>query len=88
MTSNGNLGVTYSKKKAASAAPAIVGKSKIAGYGNVPWLQLQAEVVTGSEGVVQQVYRLNTAGGSPPPTCAGQQAAFEIQYAAEYWLYA
>lgn len=68
-------------------APATL-TSKILGYGNVPWLQLQAEVVEGSEGIVQEVYRLNTAGGVPPSTCAGQQGSFEVQYAAEYWLYA
>lgn len=88
VTSNGDFGVTYSKKKSASVAPAPVGKSSIIGYGNVPWLQLQAVVLSGSEGVVQEVYRLNTAGGTPPPTCAGQQAQFVVQYAAEYWFYA
>ncbi|KAA6412176.1 MAG: hypothetical protein FRX48_04327 [Lasallia pustulata] len=87
VTSNGDFGVTYSKKKAASAAPTVT-TSNIVGYGNVPWLQLQAVVEEGSEGVVQEVYRLNTAGGAAPPTCAGQQGAFQVEYAAEYWFYA
>ncbi|MCJ1303419.1 hypothetical protein MMC08_006228, partial [Hypocenomyce scalaris] len=67
--------------------PVIAGE-KVAGYGSVAWLQLQAETVTESEGVVKEVYRLNTAGGNPPPTCKGQLAAIEVQYAAEYWFYA
>ena len=86
-TSNGNYGLTFSKKEGTSAAPVIAGE-KVAGYGSVAWLQLQAETVTESEGVVKEVYRLNTAGGNPPPTCEGQLAAIEVQYAAEYWFYA
>jgi hypothetical protein len=28
-----------------------------------------------------------TAGGNPPPTCKDKPAAFEVDYAAEYWFY-
>ena len=55
------------------------------GNGAVAWLKLSS--IDGEGQVFQEVYRLNTAGGNPPKTCAGQQAAFEVPYAAEYWLY-
>ncbi|CRK45450.1 hypothetical protein BN1723_006616 [Verticillium longisporum] len=34
------------------------------------------------------IYRLTTAGGSPPSSCAGQPESFQVQYAAAYWFYA
>ncbi|PQE13122.1 malate dehydrogenase protein [Rutstroemia sp. NJR-2017a BBW] len=56
------------------------------GYGAVAWLQLNAR--TGASDGLQEVYRLNTAGGSPPPTCADNlNSNFDVQYAAEYWFY-
>lgn len=51
------------------------------GYGSVAWLQLLAK--TGATGNLMEAYRLNTAGGNPPPTCANMPAAFSVQYAAE-----
>lgn len=53
------------------------------GNGAVSWLQLNTK---DAECNLQQVYRVNTAGGNPPATCQGQQAAFQVQYAAEYWI--
>jgi hypothetical protein len=67
------LGFTQAKKLAADAQPAP----------NVPWLKLEHEVA----GSIQEIYRLDTAGGSPPATCAGLAPTFEVQYAALYWLY-
>ncbi|KAF2726372.1 hypothetical protein K431DRAFT_299450 [Polychaeton citri CBS 116435] len=55
------------------------------GDGAVKWLQLDT---IDSSGMLQQVYRVNTAGGNPPKTCQGMPSAFEVQYAAEYWTYA
>jgi hypothetical protein len=40
-----------------------------------------------SVGGVNTVYRLETAGGKSPETCLGQKEAFEITYAAQYWVY-
>ncbi|KAI9735335.1 MAG: hypothetical protein M1818_006530 [Claussenomyces sp. TS43310] len=54
------------------------------GNGSVPWLKLQTHDATGS---LEQVYRVNTAGGNPPKTCDGMPAQFEVQYAAEYWFW-
>jgi len=56
------------------------------GHGAVAWLKLNA--LNGVGQVFQEVYRVDTAGGSPPATCTGMSASFEVQYAAAYWLYA
>ena len=55
------------------------------GNGPVAWLRLDAKSEDGQ--VFKEVYRLNTAGGQPPKTCEGMAEAFEVPYAAEYWLY-
>jgi hypothetical protein len=55
------------------------------GNGPVAWLRLDAKSEDGQ--VFKEVYRLNTAGGQPPKTCEGMPEAFEVPYAAEYWLY-
>ncbi|KAL2025138.1 hypothetical protein VTK56DRAFT_140 [Thermocarpiscus australiensis] len=52
----------------------------------VAWLKLNAK--PGATGGLQEVYRVETVGGSPPATCQGMPAAFEVQYAAQYWFYA
>jgi hypothetical protein len=52
---------------------------------DVPWLRLTALSADGCS--LSEVYRVNTAGGQPPKTCAGMASKFEVQYAAEYWLY-
>ncbi|KAL5117965.1 hypothetical protein ACEQ8H_004110 [Pleosporales sp. CAS-2024a] len=53
------------------------------GMGAVPWLKLNAV-----GGDYKNVYRLHTAGGNPPKTCAGLDSAFEVPYSAQYWFYA
>lgn len=75
-----NYGFTNSNKIASVPAPA----SKIPA---VPWLKLEFNPI-GEVGSVREIYRLNTAGGTPPATCAGMAGAFEVQYSAEYWFYA
>ena len=87
-TQIGDYGITFSKKNSTTPAPAgaaagPVGVSPV--YGAVPWLKLTAK--EGTVGSVKEVYRVNTAGGSPPPTCSGMGSAFEVQYAAEYWFF-
>lgn len=84
----GALGFSHFKKVGAVNAtkgsnPGLAGEA----YGAVPWLKLE-HTTQGAVGNLMEVYRLNTAGGSPPPSCAGMPAAFEIQYAAEYWMWA
>ena len=73
------IGLAMVKKTASSLAP----KNK---SGDVAWLKLERPTTT-SAGAVGEVYRLNTSGGSPPPTCSGMPSHFEVQYAAEYWFY-
>ncbi|KAI0472158.1 hypothetical protein GGR56DRAFT_677997 [Xylariaceae sp. FL0804] len=55
------------------------------GAAAVAWLRLTADA--GATGDIQEVYRVATAGGSAPDTCAGMPAAFEVQYAAQYWFF-
>ena len=71
--------------KAPAPAGSSMGRSPTA-FGAVPWLKLGSKVNGGSVGY-KNVFRLVTAGGSPPSSCAGQSTLFSIPYAAEYWLY-
>jgi hypothetical protein len=75
------------KKGNSTAAPATAMMGPYnSGNGPVAWLRLDAKTTTDGQ-VFKEVYRLNTAGGQPPKTCQGMPAAFEVPYAAEYWLY-
>lgn len=56
------------------------------GNGAVAWLKLSESTVSSGQ-VLKEVYRVNTAGGNPPKGCTGMAAQFEVQYAAEYWVY-
>jgi hypothetical protein len=76
----GALGFTHAAKKVSIAAPPATPSA-------VAWLQLAA-TPDGEVGPIAEVYRLNVAGGAAPATCKGMPAAFEVQYAAEYWFYA
>jgi len=51
----------------------------------VPWLKLT--IKTATDCTISEIYRVNTAGGQPPKTCANQPSAIQVQYAAEYWIY-
>ena len=53
------------------------------GKDGVNWLKLTDK--GGSRGV-KEVYRVDTAGGKPPKTCA-QVGNIEVPYAALYWFY-
>jgi len=59
------------------------------GSGAVDWLLLRDNGQGRSSGGLLAVYRVETAGGLPPPTCAGVAAGavIRVPYAAEYWLY-
>lgn len=86
------LGTIVGKKGANSTAPpgaplGVGGK----GFGTVAWLQLgTTEASVNTQGKTwEKIYRVNTAGGSPPKTCEGKEAGevFSIEYAANYWYY-
>jgi hypothetical protein len=53
---------------------------------DVPWLRLEAKAQQASP--VKQVYRLNTVGGVAPKTCEGVDGSVEVDYEAQYWIYA
>ncbi|KAI0876597.1 hypothetical protein GGS24DRAFT_216361 [Hypoxylon argillaceum] len=84
-TTRYQIGEAPCSKLNATAAPADAPKGR-QGELAVPWLRLAAN--PGATGRLEEVYRVETAGGSAPATCAGQPAAFEVQYAAEYWFFA
>jgi hypothetical protein len=53
----------------------------------VPWLYLTAaDGGVGSTGL-NSVYRVETAGGEPPATCANTGSTFQVQYSALYAFY-
>ena len=54
------------------------------GYGAVDWKALTS--AAGSVGL-NEVYRVETAGGKAPASCGGLGATFQSQYAAMYWFY-
>jgi hypothetical protein len=74
------LGEAPCAKLNSTAAPADAPKGPN-GSAAVPWLKLQARA--GATGNLEEVYRLETAGGSAPATCGGMPATFEVQYSAE-----
>lgn len=53
-----------------------------AAEGAIKWLLLK-DTKGLSQGGIDTVYRLETAGGNKPATCKGQKAAFEVKYAAQ-----
>jgi len=77
-----DLGVAPCSKNNTVLAPAgaPVGQGG-QGHGSVAWLKLITR--DGATGNLEEVYRVNTAGGNPPATCAGMPATFEVQYASE-----
>ncbi|RKU44896.1 hypothetical protein DL546_001114 [Coniochaeta pulveracea] len=78
------LGSAPCAKNNSSPAPADAPKGQ-GGEAAVPWLKLLTKV--GATGDLQEVYRVETAGGSAPATCKGLPAAFNVQYSAQYWFY-
>lgn len=80
----GEVGQAPCAKYSAVPAPADAPRG-LNGEAAVPWLKLVTRV--GATGKLQEVYRLETAGGSAPATCAGMPASFEVQYSSQYWFY-
>jgi hypothetical protein len=80
------LSLYFSGKKTASVpAPPNAAKGQD-GSAAVPWLQLQDNGAGLSHGI-SEAYRVETAGGSAPASCASMPAAFQVQYSAQYWFY-
>jgi hypothetical protein len=53
--------------------------------GAVQWLYL--DDAGGSHGGINSVYRLETAGGSPPKNCSSLAPSFSVHYVAQYWVW-
>lgn len=51
--------------------------------GAIKWLLLKDNGKGLSQGGIDTVYRVETAGGNKPATCKGQKAAFEVKYSAQ-----
>ncbi|KAF2157603.1 hypothetical protein K461DRAFT_289905 [Myriangium duriaei CBS 260.36] len=87
-TATHQYGTGAFKKAAASNPPtgSTVGPNG-QGNGAVPWLKLTAAPGYGVQKLME-VYRVQTAGGSAPKTCAGQDKNIYVPYSAEYWFYA
>lgn len=90
-----NYGIFFSKKTSNVTAPATAAIGPD-GSKAVPWLKLEVESPVAPLTIeqkdlvpsVKEIYRVNTAGGAAPATCAGMPTAFSRQYAAEYWFFA
>lgn len=79
------LGELPCGKNASTPAPARAGHG-LHDEAAVAWLKLNAK--PGATGGLQEVYRVETVGGSPPATCNGMPEKFEVQYSTQYWFYA
>ncbi|PFH61301.1 hypothetical protein XA68_17718 [Ophiocordyceps unilateralis] len=83
-TSSRDLGKAPCSKLSSAEAPELAARGR-KGEKAVTWLRLQAK--DGATDGIKEVYRVSTAGGSPPATCEGMPANFEVQYAAVYWFW-
>ncbi|KAF4969444.1 hypothetical protein FSARC_3302 [Fusarium sarcochroum] len=84
-TQDQEIGEAPCAKNSSAPAPSLSAKGQL-GEGAVPWLRLTT--VKGATHKMKEVYRTTTAGGSPPATCEGMDAEFEVQYSTVYWFWA
>ncbi|KAF1931190.1 uncharacterized protein M421DRAFT_90280 [Didymella exigua CBS 183.55] len=54
--------------------------------GAIKWLLLK-DTKGLSQGGIDTVYRIETAGGNKPASCKGQKQTFEVKYSAQYWIF-
>jgi hypothetical protein len=74
------LGEIPCGKAGSAPAPQNAGRG-LGGEAAVPWLKLSAK--QGATGGLQEVYRVETVGGSAPATCKGMPQSFEVQYSTQ-----
>lgn len=79
-TPSAQLGKAACVKDDAKPAPDTAAQGQ-QGEPAVAWLRLNT--TEGTEGNIKQVYRLHTAGGSPPTTCENMPETFSVEYAAQ-----
>ncbi|KAF8533258.1 hypothetical protein BDD12DRAFT_504160 [Trichophaea hybrida] len=75
-------GIFVGKKIQNVTAPST---AKYGQNGAVDWLKIDA--IDGTTNGCVTAYRVVTAGGKPPTTCAGLKKHFEVPYVTEYWFY-
>lgn len=76
--SGSDIGEAPCQKNSSTPAPFTAAVGQL-GEAAVPWLKLTT--VEGATRKMKEVYRLTTAGGSPPATCEGMASEFTVQYA-------
>ena len=79
-TTSMQLGEAPCSKNNTATAPADAPRGQL-NETAVAWLKLISRA--GATGNLQEVYRVETAGGNPPATCAGMPATFSVQYSAQ-----
>ncbi|KAL8642916.1 MAG: hypothetical protein Q9228_000453 [Teloschistes exilis] len=86
-----NFGIQFAKVLNKVPVPETQQQLGTDGSKAVVWLKLSAadapEGLAGDASPVKEIYRVNTAGGSPPKTCEEMPGDFTVQYAAEYWFW-
>lgn len=75
----GHVGVG---KNASTEAPGDAGVGP-EGEKAVGWLRLVAGEDADASGGLEEVYRVDTVGGSPPESCEGMPETFEVEYSAQ-----
>lgn len=68
--------------KAAESVAPVSSFDGLSKEGALKWLLLK-DSTQGSQGGIDTVYRVKTAGGNKPGTCTGQKATFEVLYSAQ-----
>lgn len=86
-----NFGIQFAKVLTKVPVPESQQQLGTDGSTAVPWLKLSAADapagLASDASPVKEIYRVNTAGGSPPKTCEEMPGNFTVQYAAEYWFW-
>ncbi|KAG6008803.1 hypothetical protein E4U21_003832 [Claviceps maximensis] len=73
------IGQVVCAKNSSSNAPETAAVGQL-GVKAVSWLRLTTK--SGTTGDIKHVYRVDTAGGSPPATCKNMPSNFQVEYAA------
>lgn len=69
-------------KNASTEAPGDAGVGP-EGSKAVGWLRLVSGKGADARGGLEEVYRVDTVGGSPPGSCEGMPETFEVEYSAQ-----
>jgi len=76
-------GMTKGNAKAFVVAAKVAALAAPTGTQDIAWVQLKS--ISGS--LATEVYRVDTRGGQPPPTCTTPGQEITVKYVAKYWLF-